>query len=95
MESSIVPGVASRRDAWIETPGFASYEKNVKSHPAGMRGLKPWHQVPVDLLLWVASRRDAWIETPLRPLIFISSPVASRRDAWIETALGRRPDNTA
>ena len=55
--------VAPRRGAWIETELSCRFRNAGKSHPAGVRGLKP----PVDHhgFWWVivAPRRGAWIET--------------------------------
>ena len=57
-----------------------------KSHPAGVRGLKPApgcelaHQ-----LLAVAPRRGAWVETSYDSNFSGNQKVAPRRGAWVET----------
>ena len=62
--SNLLGFVAPRRGAWIETlliadPGGAG----TKSHPAGVRGLKPITLCDYCYGYHVAPRRGAWIET--------------------------------
>ena len=61
-EESVVMGVASFTDAWIETPVTSGISINDLSHLLQMRGLKHVN-MSVALILSVASFTDAWIET--------------------------------
>ena len=58
------PVVAPRRGAWVETRTVEEVlELAKKSHPAGVRGLKPRYSSILKPLFLVAPRRGAWVET--------------------------------
>ena len=57
----------------------------MKSHPAGVRGLKLPLPVKLNDRLSVAPRRGAWIETGRTYETAKKVWVAPRRGAWIET----------
>ena len=58
-----------------------------KSHPAGVRGLKPDRNTRQGSRSGVAPRRGAWVETSSLGKDTTSASVAPRRGAWVETSI--------
>ena len=58
-----------------------------RSHPAGVRGLKPMTYKVGLYKTMVAPRRGAWVETPAQFWGHVLHFVAPRRGAWVETYL--------
>ena len=82
-----VNGVASRAEAWIETPLGCGDNPFGLSPPVRRRGLKLLRPCSLTASFFVASRAEAWIETSLGALWAALCVVASRAEAWIETLI--------
>ena len=63
IQTFIEYAVAPYVGAWIETNLSIRFTLKIKSHPTWVRGLKPFEEHYVKLLIFVAPYVGAWIET--------------------------------
>ena len=89
--STIIPPVAPRAGAWIETSMVSALYSAARVAPRAGAWIETFQNVLSNGFETVAPRAGAWIETPYSASSEISVHVAPRAGAWIETPLRRRP----